>query len=312
MKKTVLAFGEVLWDILPCCTLLGGAPFNFAYRVNSLGDVGLMISRLGRDELGRMAFEQISQLGLDTTYIQWDDHFPTGTVQVSFDKESSPDYYIVPQVAYDQTELTDALLRAAATADCLCFGTLAQRAEKSRRTVERLLAESSKSLKLLDANLRKQCYSLKTVASSLQTADTLKLNEDEAYRLGEMFDISHRNLPEFCEQMLQRWSLEHCLVTLGEKGVFAMSRDGQKIYVPGYKIRPADSLGSGDAFTAGFVHKILRGESLATACEFGNVLGAIVATQTGATRPVNQDEIEAFSSRSSERIEHGELKAFVI
>ena len=37
MKKTILAFGEVLWDILPSCTVLGGAPFNFAYRVNSPG-----------------------------------------------------------------------------------------------------------------------------------------------------------------------------------------------------------------------------------------------------------------------------------
>ncbi len=56
MKKTIVAFGELLWDILPSCTVLGGAPFNFAYRVNTLGDIGLMVSRLGRDELGRKAF----------------------------------------------------------------------------------------------------------------------------------------------------------------------------------------------------------------------------------------------------------------
>jgi fructokinase len=73
MKKTILAFGEVLWDILPSCTVLGGAPFNFVYRVNSLGDTGLMVSRLGRDELGRKAFDQVVQLGLDTAYIQWDE-----------------------------------------------------------------------------------------------------------------------------------------------------------------------------------------------------------------------------------------------
>ena len=92
MKKTILAFGEVLWDILPSCTVLGGAPFNFAYRVNSLGDTGLMVSRLGRDELGEKAFEQISRLGLETTYIQWDERLPTGTVQVSFDEQNNPDY----------------------------------------------------------------------------------------------------------------------------------------------------------------------------------------------------------------------------
>ena len=79
MKKTILAFGEVLWDILPSCTVLGGAPFTFAYRANSLGDTALMISRLGRDELGHKACDQIVQLGLDTRFGQWDEQFPNNS-----------------------------------------------------------------------------------------------------------------------------------------------------------------------------------------------------------------------------------------
>ncbi len=97
--KTILAFGEVLWDILPSCTVLGGAPFNFVYRANSLGDKDLMISRLGRDELGRKAHEQIIRSGLDTRFIQWDDELPTGTVEAGFDEQNNPDYFIVPHVA---------------------------------------------------------------------------------------------------------------------------------------------------------------------------------------------------------------------
>lgn len=301
MKKTILAFGEVLWDILPSCTVLGGAPFNFVYRVNSLGDTGLMVSRLGRDELGQKAFEQVTELGLDTTYIQWDDHLPTGTVQVSFDEENNPDYVIIPQVAYDQIELTDALLEAASTVDCLCFGTLSQRSEKSRKTVEQLLAKASKSLKLLDINLRKDCYNLETVTFSLQKADVLKLNEEEARRLGRMLDVRYQNLPEFCEQMLDRWHLRHCLVTLGEEGVFAMSAQDERVYVPGYRIRLVDSLGSGDAFTAGFVHNILREKSISQACEFGNMLGALVATKKGATAALTQEEINHLLNQKVER-----------
>ena len=311
MKKTVLAFGEVLWDILPSCTVLGGAPFNFTYRVNSLGDTGLTVSRLGRDELGQKAFDKVVSLGLDTRFLQWDDSFPTGTVEVSFDEENNPDYVIIPQVAYDRIELTDALAEAAASADCLCFGTLAQRAEKSRKSIERLLENSQKSLKFLDINLRKKCYNLDTVTFSLEKADVLKLNEDEAHQLGEMLGVSHRNLPEFCTEMLQKWSLKDCLVTLGEKGAFAMSAEGDNVYVPGYKITLADSLGSGDAFSAGFVYKKLRSESLASACEFGNALGAIVATQTGGTFPVEQAEVSKYLSNGYERIIHPELESFL-
>ena len=139
MKKTVMAFGEVLWDILPSCVVLGGAPFNFAYRVHSLGDTGLMVSRLGWDELGRKAFDKILSLGLDAGLIQWDDDAPTGTVQVSFDAQNHPDYVIVPNVAYDRIEFTETLAKTAERVDCLCFGTLAQRAGTSRATLGELL-----------------------------------------------------------------------------------------------------------------------------------------------------------------------------
>jgi len=311
MKKTIVAFGELLWDILPSCTVLGGAPFNFAYRVNSLGDTGLMVSRLGRDELGRKAFEQVVQLGLDTTYIQWDDHLPTGTVQVSFGEDNKPDYFIVPQVAYDQIELTDTLIDTVSTADCLCFGTLSQRSEKSRNTIEQLLERAGQSLKLLDINLRKDCYSLDTIIFSLQKADVLKLNEDEAYQLGGMLDVSSRNIPEFCEKMLTKWALEHCVVTLGEKGAFAMSGGGERVYVPGYKVNLADSIGSGDAFSAGFVNKLLRGLSISDAAGFGNVLGALVATKEGATCPVTLDEINEFNLQNPERDIYPGLEEFI-
>jgi len=325
MKKKVLAFGEVLWDILPSCTVLGGAPFNFAYRVNSLGDTGSMISRLGRDELGQKAFDQVVQLGLDTAYIQWDDQYPTGTVPVTFDKDMNPDFVITPDVAYDYIELTDELIAAASNADSLCFGTLAQRNEKSRQTVEKIIEQSPNSLKILDINLRKNCYCRDTIISSLQNADVLKLNEDEIIEIAGMLNLAGKTIPDYCVDIMDGWSLRYCLVTLGAKGAFACSNEGEKVYVPGYKvsqgnaldwIRPAvgraDSLGSGDAFSAGFVHMLLRGQALADACKFGNVMGAIVATQTGATAAVKQEEIDRFLNKDSERIIHAELENFAV
>jgi fructokinase len=56
--KSVLSFGETLWDLLPSGPLLGGASFNLAYRVNSLGERGVIVTRLGRDLHGRQAFDQ--------------------------------------------------------------------------------------------------------------------------------------------------------------------------------------------------------------------------------------------------------------
>ena len=56
----IAAFGELLWDLLPDVSVLGGAPFNFTYRINSLGNEGVMISAIGRDTLGEKALKTIS------------------------------------------------------------------------------------------------------------------------------------------------------------------------------------------------------------------------------------------------------------
>ena len=302
MQKTVLSYGEILWDILPTETILGGAPFNFAYRVNSLGDKGIFVSRLGKDEQGRKAFENVVSLRIDTSYLQWDEKYPTGRVIVSFDQKNNPDYVIVPGVAYDYIEMTDELRNAAQSADCLCFGTLVQRSPKTRSTLEQLLEISEKSIKLLDINLRKKCYSLETVSQSLRKADILKFNNEEAEMLSDMLNINNDNLVNFCTEMIEKYTLLCCIVTLGDKGVFALSDDNKKVYVPGYKVELRDSLGSGDAFTAGFIHNYLKGLSLGESCELGNILGAICATQKGATQPINKEMVDKFISTNSERL----------
>lgn len=308
MKTSVLAFGEILWDLLPSCVVLGGAPFNFTYRVNSLGDMGRMVSRLGRDDRGRQAYDQVLALGMDTALLQWDDASPTGTVRVSFGADNNPDYVIIPDVAYDRIEFTDALAKAAEAADCLCFGTLAQRSAASRETLAQLLESAAQAMKMLDINLRKDCYDRESVIFSLRKADVLKLNEDEAHALGEMLGIAHDTLTGFCEAIVSEWALRFCLVTLGEKGAFGMSAEGERTYAAGHPIALVDSLGSGDAFTAGFVHKLLRSAALAEAVRFGNALGAIVATQTGATAPIAQVDINAFLARDMGRNVHSEFQ----
>jgi fructokinase len=127
MCKTIFSFGEILWDRLPNKTNLGGAPFNFTYRVNSLGNKGLMISRLGKDDLGQKAFDKVAELGMDRRYIQWDEKRSTGTVDVFFDENNNPDYVINPGAAYDNIQISGELLEDVVSAECFCFGTLAQR-----------------------------------------------------------------------------------------------------------------------------------------------------------------------------------------
>jgi fructokinase len=310
MGKMILSFGETLWDLLPDGRTLGGAPLNLAHRVTGLGDRGIIVSRLGRDDLGREASQRVDAMGMETTFIQWDDCYPTGTVHVTFGPDNAPDYVIVPDVAYDHIEPVAELLEAAGRADCICFGTLAQRAPVAGQTLGCLLAASPDSLKLLDVNLRKKCFSRETVRRSLQEADILRCNEDETRALAEMLGMRDHDIVAFCDQMIARWTLSHCLVTLGERGTYAASATGERAYVPGYRVAVVDTLGAGDAFTAGFLHRFLRGAPLTDCLELGNALGAMVASQQGATEPIHRADVTGFLAADRVRISDKRLEPF--
>lgn len=305
MKKTVLSFGEVLWDILPDQRVLGGAPFNFAHRIQSLGNTGLMVSRLGQDDFGSEALKKISNLGLSIDFIQSDKTNPTGTVNVFYDSNHQPDYEILPNVAYDFIELDPELKDAVQAVDCLCFGSLIQRGKVSRNTLEQLLLNTN-ALKFYDINLRKNCYNEEIIRYSLSQADILKLNLDEAKILSTLLKVQSNTLPEFVKDILEKYHIKYCVVTIDEYGALAIS-ENETLYDAGHKIPFKDAIGAGDAFSAGFIHTLLQDKSLKEAVAFGNVLGALVATQVGGTEHLSLEQIKTFQENGTERIYYSDI-----
>jgi len=217
----MVAFGEMLWDLLPSGRVLGGAPFNFAHRVAGIGDRGIMVSRLGNDALGREALAAMRTLGMDAACIQADTVHPTGTVPVSLDDAGSPVYTILPDVAYDHIAPTPEMEAAVAGADCLCFGTLVQRSPVSAATLHRLLSRYHGRMRLLDLNLRRDCWTPESVRSSIERADVLKLNDDEAGVIAPFFGLADVPLHEFPGRLIAGTRLSHVVLTLGSRGAFA-------------------------------------------------------------------------------------------
>jgi len=292
---TVVAYGEALWDLLPSGpAVLGGAPLNFAYRINSLGYRGVMISQLGNDAFGDQALEQMTALGMETDFIQRTSEYPSGTVEITLDENRNPDYFIVPGVAYDHIQYTGELDELITSAGCLCFGTLIQRTDVSRRTLQKLLDRFSGKYALYDINLRKDCYTVELIKSTIERSNILKLNDGEMLEVAQMYAIPANSIPEFTEGLLQKTPLQYCVITLGDRGAFAASRDGEKVYEPAYQVALVDTCGSGDAFTAGFLHMLLEDKGLREACKLGNALGAMVAEQHGATQRTTYEEVNRF------------------
>ena len=57
------------------------------------------------------------------------------------------------------------------------------------------------------------------------------------------------------------------------------------------RIKPVNPIGSGDAFTAGLVSRLVRGDDLGEACRWGTAAGTANAL-TPMPGEVNQDDVE--------------------
>jgi fructokinase len=107
---------------------------------------------------------------------------------------------------------------------------------------------------------------------------------------------------DIAQGLVEEWDLEHCVVTMGAQGALCASKGGTSLYDPGYVVDFIDTCGAGDAFSAGFVHCLLHGRSVADALRFGNVLGSIVASQHGPSQPITTAAIEHFVSAPPRRV----------
>lgn len=294
MPKKIAAFGELLWDLLPTGKVLGGAPANFIYRINSFGDHGTLLSKVGNDKAGREAREAIRNLGLSDENIQTDYELPTGSVKVKIDAQGNPDFNIITDVAYDHIEINTEMIDAFIQADCVCFGTLVQRYGISKNTLRELIHEAPDVVKFMDINLRKKCYTAASVEESLKMTHILKTNDEELLITKELLDLKGESLKDLAREVLEKFKVKIVLCTLGSNGAFCLTQDEVFYYDPGYQISLGDTVGAGDAFSAGFVHYYMNGQTIEEAVRFGNAAGAMVATTTGATMPVSKEKILDF------------------
>jgi len=297
-RFTIVGVGEALWDVFEGGKVLGGAPTNFAYHVCGLGHEGIPLSRVGQDRLGNELLGAICQLGMPTRYIQRDPGHPTSTVIVKLAADGTPDFTIVEDVAWDFLEPDERWLELARGADAVCFGTLAQRSATSRRTIQQLLAAAESALKVCDINFRQRYYSREVVTESLATAHVLKLNESELDELRRV--LGYRSAArdagdEFARHLMAEYGLEMVCITLGGAGCRLVA-PGEAVSRPVPATRVVDTVGSGDAFTAGLVVKRLEGRSLASVAEAANLLGAYVAGFRGATPPLDEEVRRRFEA----------------
>lgn len=275
----IVGIGEILWDMLPEGRQLGGAPANFAYIANALGNHGIILSRIGGDQAGTEILGELKAKQLTTKYIQIDPQNPTGTVDVKLEN-GQPSYTINEDVAWDYLELSEEWLSLIERVDAVCYGSLAQRSKISQKTI-RLFVSKVKGLRIFDVNLRQNYFSKSILGKSINLANVVKMNHEELPVIAETFEIEIKNPVQAARELLEKFQLNLICITRGGNGSLLISKKDVSEH-RGVKAEIADTIGAGDAFTAAMTHGLLRRWHISQVNAFANRVGAFVASKTGA------------------------------
>jgi fructokinase len=280
-QRTVVGLGEALWDLLPDRRHVGGAPLNFSYISSLLNSRALVLTRVGNDSLGSELRRELARRGIDTNHIQRDFRLPTGTVEVTVSDDAQPSYEIRHPAAWDELEWTVEWRRLAQQSDAVCFGTLSQRAERSRTTIQSFLRETSpECIRVFDVNLRPPYYARDVIVDSLELASIVKFNEAEYSEVTAMVGLRPALNAGDIQAFVRKFDFELVCVTRGDRGSIMATPD-HSFEHPGFATEVRDTIGAGDAFTAAVVHCWLSGKNLEVTSQFANCWASWVASQSG-------------------------------
>lgn len=293
-NEIVVGIGEALWDVLPEGRKLGGAPANFAYHVSQFGLESYIVSAVGDDALGKEITDKFTEKKLN--HMVETVPYPTGTVQVELDPNGVPQYEIKEDVAWDNIPFTPQIEALAQRTRALCYGSLAQRNEVSRQTINRFIDAMPKTddtLIIFDVNLRQRYYTKDVLDASMRKCNVLKINDEELVTISRMLGYPGTDLQSKCWILLGRYNLKMLILTCGVNGSYIFT-SGNMSYLATPMVEVADTVGAGDSFTATFTSSIIKGLGVAEAHRRAVNVSAFVCTQHGATPVLPKEFTEDF------------------
>lgn len=292
-KPLMVGVGEILWDLLPDGRQIGGAPSNVAWHASQLGLWSVVVSAVGDDGLGRELMVALDGMGIDRSYVAIDPDHPTGTAGVALDRFGNSTFTISEGVAWDHIALHAGLPHLAVQADAVCVGTLAQRCEASRETIQAFLAATRKDcLRIYDVNLRQHYFNHTILDRTLALCQVVKLNEQEWPMVAKLLELPE-DLRSGAMALRRRYDLRLVAVTRGGEGSVLCDALGLHDHA-GIAVEVVDTIGAGDAFTAALGVGLLRGLAVPALHELAARTAAYVCTRAGATPRLPADLAQAF------------------
>lgn len=288
----LLTFGEALVSLRSAGPLatggaltmhLAGAESNVAIGLARLGHRTAWAGRVSDDELGRYVLRQLRAEGVDVDHVTRD---PERLAGLMFLERRTAD---LTRVGYHRAGSAGSALHLDDLRPALAAGTrvlhltgITPALSETAREASRWAAETASragALVCLDVNHRARLWSRDDARAVLTPlagyASVLVASADELDLVGE----AGADEVTVVAGLLDR-GVETVLVKLGGDGARAYTRDGVR-HTPALPVTAVDTVGAGDAFTAGYLSGHLDGLDLAGRLRRAVTLGAFAVAGHG-------------------------------
>jgi len=290
-QKTVVCYGEILWDIFPTKTKPGGAPMNVAYHLRKFGVDSRMISRVGNDEAGEKLLKLLTEWGIPIENCQIDEAYETGKVIATVLPGNEMSYSIHSPVSWDYITSVVDNDSLVSEADAFVYGSLVTRNETSRETLYKLIEKAK--FNVFDINLRQPHYSPEIIEYLLGKCNLLKMNESELELITTWFSNKKDKEQSAVRFLQEKFNIDEVIVTKGAEGASYYTKS-ESYSFPAFEVKVKDTCGSGDSFLAAFLSKKFEGESPETCMIYATGLGAFVASHEGACPAYDIAKLESY------------------
>ncbi len=311
MGKKVLAVGDINIDIVlsgltaiprseqevlaqDMHTVVGGQTGTFARALRSLGVEVTFLGKVGDDEYGRQAVEQLRKDGVDVSPVIVDPQVRTGvTVVLSTGTERAFATYLGTISEVSRTDVRPQLLEGA---DHVHVGSYYL--QRTLRSGLADLFQEAKGLGLttsLDPGWDPSNEWGSDIWEVLRSVDIFLPNEAEAMA------IARSGTPQEALEVLCGYA-DIVVIKAGAKG--SLAKSGEEFSAcPAFHVRVVDVTSAGDVFNAGFIYGSLSGWDLKTATRFANACGAIAVSRVGSSGIIfGVEEVESFLACRSQQV----------
>jgi len=270
---------------------LGSSSAIFAHNLAVLGTRVGMVSKIGSDSLGKMAFDWLANAGVDLTRVRVAPSGPaTGPLTGLSVILAQPEHRFILTYPGTMFEFSyaDLDLDYIFSARHLHLSSYFLHRALRPRIADLFREAKAKGLSTsLDTNDDPEGNWGKDLLDVLPFVDIFFPNEREAKKVAGTEDLQQaiERLAQLCKLVV---------VKLGLHG--AVARKGSEEWRrTGLRVASVDPVGAGDSFDAGFIHRYLQGAAPQECLEYADVAGAFSTTCEGGTEAFkDRNKLEAF------------------